>query len=164
MSIKYVSKGIVLEEVPDEITLAFSITNCTGTCEGCHSPWLREDIGDDLERDLPDYLKKFDGRITCVAFLGEGNDPDALIRCIKEAHEAGFRTCVYSGKDEEPSYLYSLIAKGILNYLKIGSYKKELGGLDSPTTNQRMFKSKEYNDPIPFEDITHKFQKGIFDE
>ena len=46
--LKYVDSKVVFSEVPDEITLAISISNCPGTCKGCHSPWLREDIGESL--------------------------------------------------------------------------------------------------------------------
>ena len=45
---KYADSKVVFSEVPDEITLAISISNCPGTCKGCHSPWLREDIGEPL--------------------------------------------------------------------------------------------------------------------
>ena len=40
--------SVVFNEIPDEVTLAIEITNCPGMCEGCHSPWLREDIGEEL--------------------------------------------------------------------------------------------------------------------
>jgi anaerobic ribonucleoside-triphosphate reductase activating protein len=53
--IKYYSSAVVFEEIPDEVTLAIEITNCPGHCEGCHSPWLREDIGEEL---TPEVLRQ----------------------------------------------------------------------------------------------------------
>ena len=37
--------SVVMEEIPDMVTLAVDISNCTGLCEGCHSPFLRKDVG-----------------------------------------------------------------------------------------------------------------------
>ena len=134
--IKYADYSIVFREVPEEITLAFSITNCQGNCPGCHSPHLREDIGNDLIKDLPALMEKYKGMITCVCFLGEGNDPGALRDCLKLVKEAGLKTCVYSGKDEPPIfYMYNA---ALIDYLKYGSYQEEKGPLDNPNTNQRM--------------------------
>ena len=46
--IKYVPEmtSVVMEEIPDKVTLAVDISNCTGLCEGCHSPFLRKDVGE----------------------------------------------------------------------------------------------------------------------
>jgi hypothetical protein len=46
---------------------------------------------------------------------------------------------------------------GLLDYIKIGSYKEDLGGLDNPTTNQKMYKVNKSNNYYMLEDITHKF-------
>ena len=48
--IKYIPEltDIVLEEIPDKVTLAVEITNCQGSCPGCHSPFLKQDIGEEL--------------------------------------------------------------------------------------------------------------------
>ena len=52
------------------------------------------------------------------------------------------------------------------DYIKTGPYKKELGGLDSITTNQRFYQVKKklayMSDEVMYrylEDITWKFQK-----
>ena len=37
--------SVVMEEIPDRVTLAVDISNCRGQCVGCHSPFLKEDIG-----------------------------------------------------------------------------------------------------------------------
>jgi anaerobic ribonucleoside-triphosphate reductase activating protein len=67
----------------------------------------------------------------------------------------------YSGRDE--------LAKDInldwFDYIKIGHYDEELGGLNKKTTNQRLYKLKhkifesEGVEQIDFEDITSKFWK-----
>jgi anaerobic ribonucleoside-triphosphate reductase activating protein len=48
-----------------------------------------------------------------------------------------------------------------LDFVKLGHYDLELGGLDSPTTNQRLYKrvsdSNYLND---WEDITYKLQNN----
>ena len=50
--IKYVEKSIVFEEIPDRVTLAFSISNCQNRCKGCHSAHLRCDIGEVLDENV----------------------------------------------------------------------------------------------------------------
>ena len=51
--IKYVPQmtSVVIEEIPDRVTLAVDISNCQGNCVGCHSPFLKEDIGEELHCD-----------------------------------------------------------------------------------------------------------------
>ena len=145
--IKYLNYAITLAEVPDEISLTFSITNCGGHCEGCHSPELREDIGRDLEKDLPWILNQYKDEITCVCFLGDGNDYYALNECIDYVHFHGLKTCLYTGK--EYYQIWGKRLSGNLDYLKVGPYIRELGGLNNRNTNQRM-----YHNGV---DVTYKF-------
>ena len=154
--IRYVDYDIVFQEVPGEVSLALNISNCPHRCEGCHSPHLRENIGNDLEKDLPDLLEKYKGMITCVLLLGTGNDSHALWNLVIDLWYKGVKSAVYTGDElnvlepnsdelEEFASCY-----GFPNYLKTGAYKKELGGLSSPSTNQRMYcwnpETKEYDD------------------
>lgn len=158
--IRYVNKDIVFQEVPGEVSLALNISSCPYHCDGCHSPYLREDIGEDLERDLPALLDRYGAGITCVLFLGEGKDFGALIRCIDLVSKRHLKTAVYTGmdippdiKDEDVTFYAAMLA--LPDYVKFGSYQKELGGLASPTTNQRMYK---YNPNTErYENITHLF-------
>ena len=46
--IKYTDTQIVFSEIPDEITLAINISNCQNNCPGCHSPYLKQNIGKEL--------------------------------------------------------------------------------------------------------------------
>ena len=158
--IKYVDYDIVFQEVPGEVSLALNISNCPFRCEGCHSPHLREDIGENLERDLPMLLEKYKGMITCVLFLGEGNDLDALWNLIMELHQSGLKTALYTGDDFVPRSQEELIhfaedEYAAPDYLKVGPYKKELGGLSSPGTNQRMYRWNA--ETKRYDDITYMF-------
>ncbi len=63
--LKFWNYDIVFAEVPDHTTLAVNLTGCPMRCPGCHSPHLREDVGDPLAvawysgRDvLPDLIDR----------------------------------------------------------------------------------------------------------
>lgn len=142
---KYAGAEIVFQEVPDKVALAIAITNCQGRCAECHSPQLREDIGRDLEQDIEGLLDKYRSDINCVCFMGCGNDPDSLMRCIAIAKMKGFETCLYVGDEQADVKLLPF-----LNYIKVGAYDNLRGGLDKPTTNQRMYQ---------LVDITDKFRR-----
>ena len=78
--IKYIEGDtqVTFLEVPDEISLTINISNCQCKCVGCHSPYLRENIGDELTEDeIDELISKNDG-ITCVTLMGEGNDKESL--------------------------------------------------------------------------------------
>ena len=66
--LKYADSKVVFSEVPDEITLAISISNCPGTCKGCHSPWLREDVGESLTKTSVHELLEKNNGVTCICF------------------------------------------------------------------------------------------------
>ena len=57
-----------------------------------------------------------------------------LIAMLKLAQQEGVKTCLYSGYEE-----VDLAIRKHLDYLKTGPWKKALGGLDSPRTNQRFY-------------------------
>lgn len=149
--IKYDNYSIMFQEVPDEISLVFTITNCQNNCEGCHSPWLREDAGRPLRHDIDGLIKKYANQITCVCLMGDGNDYDELEEIfshIKDKYE--LKTCLYTGCNHLNKFgrLFDC-----LDYIKIGSYDKNKGGLCSRTTNQVFYKITNGK----FEDITHRF-------
>lgn len=159
--IKYVDYDIVFQEVPGEVSLALNISNCPFRCEGCHSPHLREDIGEDLERDLPMLLEKYKGMITCVLFLGNGKDLISFRQCTQHCKRQGLKVALYTGEDDdnihrdENDLFWFGAYYDLPNYLKTGQYKKELGGLSSPSTNQRMYR---YNfETEGYDDITYMF-------
>ena len=43
--LRFVNYDLVFQEIPDEVTLALNISNCPNRCDGCHSPYLMEDVG-----------------------------------------------------------------------------------------------------------------------
>ena len=46
--LKYVNTMVTFSEVPDEISLCIEISNCKCHCKNCHSPYLPDDIGEEL--------------------------------------------------------------------------------------------------------------------
>ena len=158
--VKYCGYYVTFQEVPNEVALVFTISNCPYRCEGCHSPWLQTDIGDELTPEvIVRLLDEYQGAITCVCFMGEGNDRQALGELIQKVHQTGIKICLYSGKDITTDLHEFMYIKHPIEYLKTGSYKKELGGLDSRKTNQRMWKliSVIKNEVGMYEDITSWF-------
>jgi len=146
--------NVVLEEIPDKVTLAVEISNCQGNCIGCHSPWLKDDVGEELTFETIDKLISDNFGINCFLLLGEGRDHQALLDIasfLKEKYPE-LETGLYSGRaDVEPDL------KVAFDYLKLGPYIEDLGPLNKRTTNQRL-----YHRGV---DITSRFwHKGLEDE
>ena len=150
--LKYQSVSVVFQEVPDEVTLAFSIANCGRNCEGCHSPSLNKNSGFPLKlfeyKQFVDFYKPY---ITCVCLLGDGQaSPAELQEYFAYAKQQGLKTCLYTADNIEK---FASLAP-CLDYLKTGAYIQRLGSLTSPTTNQRFFQF----DGNTAREITYKFQ------
>jgi len=150
--LKYHNYNIVFQEVPGEVTLAVNISGCPNTCKGCHSPYLREDIGEVLsEISLDELIVKYGKAITCICFMGGDADPKEVERLSIYVHETtNLKTAWYSGRQELPD-----ININNYNYIKLGPYTDYLGPLGSPTTNQRFYKI-ESGEMI---DLTKIFEK-----
>lgn len=151
--IKYVPEltDVVLEEIPDKVTLAVEISNCRGSCIGCHSPFLKQDIGVELTPDAVDRLIADNFGVNCFLLLGEGKDPEALLRIAEHlrVHHPELERAVYSGRPEVEPEIYAAF-----DYVKVGPYVAELGPLNERTTNQRLYHHGE--------DITFRFwHKGL---
>lgn len=153
--IKYASYAVTFAEVPDEVCLTIQITNCPHRCKGCHSPYLQQDIGKDLESDLLSLLKRYEGRVTCVCLMGDGQDNLAMNRILLMIKLfSSLKTAIYSGyTDDQCKWMHYYN----LDYLKTGPFIKELGGLDTKSTNQRMYRNKRPGIKADWEDITYKF-------
>jgi anaerobic ribonucleoside-triphosphate reductase activating protein len=140
----------VIEEIPDRVTLAVEITNCRGNCPGCHSPFLKKDIGEELTAKKIDKLIADNFGINCFLFLGEGADHEALLslaRHIKEVFPA-VETALYSGREKvEDSY------SKVFDFIKVGPYVEARGPLNNPDTNQRLYYHGE--------DITSRFWRKV---
>ena len=151
--IKYIPEltDIVLEEIPDKVTLAVEITNCQGSCPGCHSPFLKLDIGEELTPAVVDRLIADNYGVNCFLLLGEGKDLQALLGIaehLRKAHPE-LERAVYSGRVAVEPEIYEAF-----DYVKVGPYIAARGPLNSPTTNQRLYHHGE--------DITARFwHKGL---
>jgi anaerobic ribonucleoside-triphosphate reductase activating protein len=130
---------IVLQEVPGEISLCFSISGCKLKCKGCHSPFLwKEGVGEILAFET--YIKlleKYKKYATCVLFMGGEWHPKILEKLLLKATMEGYKTCLYTGE----TYISNNI-KQHLNWLKTGKWIKTLGGLESTKTNQKFIDVK----------------------
>lgn len=155
--LKYLNGTIVMQEVPDEISLAIMIAGCIHKCPGCHSKYSWEDRGQPLLENLPIILKQYAKYISCLCLMGGDQDQLELTEICKLAHEVKLKTCLYTGYDEMSQINKNLLAE--LDYIKLGHYDKEKGPLNVPTTNQRMY-MKDYSpfgDIEDWVDITFKF-------
>jgi len=183
--LKVASYDIVFQEIPGEVTLALNLSGCPCHCPGCHSPHLAEDIGEPLDEALLDALiEKYSGLITCVAFMGGDANPAEVLRLAKHIKnptasetsgltakrsysdnvltgEAGLKVAWYSGRQQAPFPLGEGGGEAScpFDYIKLGPYIEALGGLKSPTTNQRLY--KRVGDS--WEDITSVFWRKTFE-
>lgn len=154
--LKYISTDIVFQEVPDEVSLAISITGCPNHCPDCHSKYLWEDTGDELNEDSVDKeIERYKDDITCVCFMGGDRDKQMVYQLAKHVKEKypKLKTAWYTGCRE--------IDKDFpwhdFDYIKVGPYMQMYGPLDSGNSNQYML--KKINDKA-WEDITHLFYKN----
>jgi len=158
--LKYVPRmtSVVLEEIPGRVSLAVEISQCRGTCRGCHSPFLREDIGDPLTEEIIDSLIKDNYGVNCFLFLGEGRDPMRLIELSRHVKETfGLEVALYSGREEVDEEILSEF-----DYVKVGPYIPEKGPLNERSTNQRLYKVERKDGELSLKDITSLFwRRGI---
>jgi len=137
---KYLSARTSFSSVKMEISVAIEITNCPHNCQGCHTPELQEDIGHEITPDnIMDILKPFMGfedepLFTCIAFMGGEQHTEEFISLVDRIKERfpSIKICLYTAANCVSSDIQSR-----LDYLKVGKYVKELGGVDSPFTNQK---------------------------
>ena len=154
--LKFTGYNIVFQEVPEEVTLAINISNCPNRCERCHSPYLREDIGEALDNEaISRLLDKYENAITCVCFMGGDASPREVEQCskfIRDETKGQIKIAWYSGKDN----FSEMCSLHNFDYLKLGAYVEYLGGLRSKTTNQRFFLINNGE----MVDMTEKFYKN----
>lgn len=150
--LKYVGYQVVLQEVPDEISLVFNISNCPYHCIGCHSEYLWGDTGLPIKPDMMTIIDKHIEEISCVCFMGGDHELEELISCIAEVRirHPELMICLYTGNDQPSQILFRLC-----DYIKVGHYDNNLGGLNSVKTNQKMYMTTH-----EIKDITYKFQKN----
>ncbi len=137
--LKIYSYDIVCQEIPNEVSLALNISGCPNFCPGCHSPWLSEDVGEEMKEELmTSLLEKYSNAITCVCFMGGDANPKQIEETAKwiKNRYSRIKTAWYSGKQDLPK---DFDIKS-MDFIKLGPYIEELGGLKSPTTNQALYK------------------------
>lgn len=150
--LKYTDYDIVFQEIPDETTLAINLSLCPNRCPGCHSPLLWQDVGEELnEAAIDQLLQRYGSAVTCVSLMGGDNDTEAVDRLAQYIRSKGKKAGWYSGKQALP---HSFCAAHF-DYVKTGPYIEQLGGLDKPTTNQRLYKITGSE----MHDITSRMQK-----
>lgn len=163
--LKFSEAVIGLAEVPDEITLCINISNCPCHCKDCHSAYLAEDIGENLNLSSLRSLLMYNKGISCVAFMGGDSNPkmvNGMARWIKRNYRE-LKIAWYSGRQE----LSKNINLRNFDFIKLGPYEKDKGPLNKRTTNQRFYEIKKNNTleisllqkRWILEDITYKFWK-----
>lgn len=178
--LKYTDTQVCFQEVPGEITLCINISNCPCHCKGCHSAYLAEDIGKELEwygcigkskksEGLSNLIKKNKG-ITCVCFMGGDNDPKMINELASKIkwhcnnipeYWGNLKVAWYSGRQE----LAKEIDLSNFDFIKLGPYLEEYGPLNCRTTNQKFYSivhtsmgtNKMYN-------LTHKFWRDEIED
>ena len=131
--------NVVLQEVPGEISLCFSISGCPLRCEGCHSPFLwKRGNGNKLTEEIyRELLEKYMGFASCVIFMGGEWHQTQLINKLKYARQIGYKTCLYTGEEQVDENITEQ-----LTWIKTGRWNKSLGGLGHETTNQKFIELK----------------------
>jgi anaerobic ribonucleoside-triphosphate reductase activating protein len=69
--------------------------------------------------------------------MGEGQNLAQLREVLQIVRCYGLKTCLYSGCECVESF-HDLLP--LLDYLKLGEYRPDNGGLDSANTNQRFYR------------------------
>lgn len=142
---------IVFQEVPTETTLALNLSECPHHCPGCHSPQLWTSLGEELTLPLLDSILETYPYVTCVALMGGDNDLDSVIKMAQAIRLRNKKVAWYTGMTSLPVDW----PIGFFDFIKIGPYIEELGGLKSSTTNQRFYRITDGK----MEDCTSLFQR-----
>lgn len=153
--LKYLNTDVTFQEVPGETTLCINITNCPCHCEGCHSSYLAEDVGEPLSALELHNLLLLNRGITCVCFMGGDSEPnwvDFLAYWVRKGFD-NIKVAWYSGRQE----LSNKINLKHFDFIKLGPYSQNIGGLDKPTTNQVFYRVEHPGEKLV--DETYKFWK-----
>lgn len=143
---KVVRISLSSREVPDHFALCVELSGCKGTCEGCHSPELRTDIGVEMSpHDIHDAAVK--EYASCICLMGDSFTEKELSLLSFLAKGDKMSLAWYTGTHEE----INVDTTVYFDYVKVGAYKKDLGPITSRTTNQRMYQRHK---DLTYEDIT----------
>ena len=112
---------------------------------------------------LDGLLRRYGSQITCVCFMGGDQDPKYVLQMAEYVKQSAssnlqlaIKTAWYSGRPSAPTDYDEDLTR--LDFVKFGPYIEALGGLKSPTTNQRLYKQVGEG----WEDITPQFYTRSF--
>ena len=149
---------ITTQDVPDEITLAISLSGCPLHCKGCHSSFTwKPDFGEILTDDKLEHLIVKNKYISCVLFYGGEWKLNRLLEMIAIVKKHSLKVCLYTGLTMEEVREQKAELLNVLDYIKVGRWMAELGGLNKKTTNQRLYRIDRQGDKVELVDITNKF-------
>lgn len=159
LTLKYVDTLVSFSEIPDEISLCINISNCPNNCKGCHSSYLKEDIGEELNIASLYNLIKDNAGVSCVCFMGGDQNPkliNDLAFAVGLLSDKPRKVAWYSGNNQ----ISKEITLKYFDYIKIGGYNELFGPLTCKTTNQKMYKITHTKGDDVINDITYKFWKN----
>ena len=159
LTLKYVDTLVSFSEIPDEISLCINISNCPNNCKGCHSSYLKEDIGEELNVESLYKLIHANAGVTCVCFMGGDQNPKLVNDLAFTVHllsDKPRKVAWYSGNNN----ISDEIDLKYFDYIKIGGYNELFGPLTCKTTNQKMYKITHTEKDDVLNDITYKFWKN----
>ena len=159
LTLKYVDTLVSFSEIPDEISLCINISNCPNNCKGCHSSYLKDDIGEELNVESLYKLIHANAGVTCVCFMGGDQNPKLVNDLAFTVHllsDKPRKVAWYSGNNN----ISDEIDLKYFDYIKIGGYNELFGPLTCKTTNQKMYKITHTEKDDVLNDITYKFWKN----
>ena len=138
----YAEVGLSILEIPHEKSLCIYISGCQNRCQNCHYPELKlHNYGNILRDNIFSITAAYLPQITCLCFLGEGNNKidehREFFNHVQFARQLNLKTAIYSGRDIFPEEWMK-----IFDYIKVGSYQEDLGDLFCRTTNQKLYLNK----------------------
>ena len=164
--------GITLSEVPGKTSLVIEFGNCQQRCKGCHSQHLwHKDKEISLEDVLELVYETMKDDVSCILLMGgttNGIPMEDLQLLVEKLYTAwGIPIAIYSGLPEEDTPMSEMLTWFGLVYLKTGDYREDLGGLESPKSNQKFYhkdlRHSIKNEVVKLEyfwtDETHKFRQ-----
>lgn len=148
------STGVTFSELKGEVAHYFLFGNCIKNCPDCHSKkdlnYFQNPIPCNrcwsvYDAVLSAIYAKNDGA-TAILLMGgttcEGVYEEDIINLVNALSKI-LPVAIYSGLDEDEvdgaRWYANLNLYTNVRWLKTGSYQKDKGGLDSPTTNQKFY-------------------------
>lgn len=149
LKLPVVNVTVSLNEIPGRIAVAVELGNCKRTCKKCHSPWDRErfpykywmDI-EILKALINNQIKLGANAIVIMGGTDNGIEISNLVEAINELSKIA-EIGLYSGLEDKARIHKTLKEYTSLKWLKTGPYKYNLGGLNSPNTNQRFYECED---------------------